>query len=153
MSWDFGNQVFSVPKECKQDIELLFNDFKYQISLESLNDNFLKIEKNLARKDILLRDYWYSVLTRLKDNGYAFSSYVEKRYKWYEQEHKKLEEERRILAEKIKEKQEKELKKEESQYAWLCVKYDSLTNLEYCRKCKYNTKYNLDCCAKKIKIK
>lgn len=153
MSWDFGNQVFSASKECKQELEELFKGFKYPVKIEAINDANVKIDKDILRKDTLLRDFWYAALTKLKESGYNFSSYVQSKYEWYESEHKKLEEERRILAEKIKEKQEKELKKEESQYAWLCVKYGSLTTLEYCRKCKYNVIYDLGCCAKKIKIK
>ncbi len=153
MSWDFGNQVFSAPKECKQELEELFKGFKYPVKIEAINDANVKIDKDILRKDTLLRDFWFAVLTKLKESGYKFSSYVQRKYDWYESEHIKLEEERRILAEKIKEHEEEQRKKEESQYAWLCVKYGSVTTLEYCRRCKYNTKYNLGCRAQKIKIK
>lgn len=154
---------YCIPVECKQELEELFKDFKYSVRIEDLKNGNVKVDKGWLREGTLLRDFWYAVLTKLKDAGYEFSSYVQSKYEWYLNEHIKLEEERRIAREKqrqeyeekqrlLKEEQERR-KKEESEYGWLCNKYGCLTTLKFCEKCKYNTKYFLNCSPQKVKIK
>ena len=158
----FGQRGYCIPKECKQELEELFKNFKYSVRIEDVKDDNVRVNKWLLREDILLRDFWYAVLTKLKEAGYEFSSYVQSKYEWYKSEHIKLEEERRIAREKENEayeekvrlckEQEEQRKKEESETGWLCVKYGCLTTLAFCKKCEYNTRYNLNCSPKKVKL-
>jgi hypothetical protein len=155
--------VYCVPKTYKEELKTLFKNFVYELSILNFDDD----KSVYIRKedyDVSDREFWYLVLTVLKNNGYEFSSYVTTRYAWYENEHLKAEEEKRLKAQKAelerqeKERQEKErlekIKQEESEYGLLCNKYGCLTNIGFCiNKCKYNTQYNMNCRPERVKIK
>lgn len=159
-SWktNSNSRIYCLNKGCREEVENLFKNFKYRLSIEDFDDDksicFIKNDNSVSD-----REFWYLVFTVLKDNGYEFSSYLTTRYAWYESEHLKAEEQKRLEQEKRElEKQEKErqekIKQEESEYGLFCNKYGCLTNIGYCiNKCKYNTQYNMNCRPERVKIK
>ena len=164
-SWktNSNSRIFCIPKDCEEELNTIFSGFKHGLNITNFDD-----EKSvcLEKQDYSVsdREFWYLVLTVLKDNGYEFSSYVTTRYAWYESEHLKAEEEKRLAKEKAqlerqeREEQEKErlenIRQQESEYGLLCNKYGCLTNIGFCiNKCKYNTVYNMNCRPERVKIK
>lgn len=155
-------KLVCIHKDYEHTVRELLSASKYRFNIYSFDFNSVYIEKN--DYNISDRTFWYEVLTILKNNEFAFTEQVESRYEYYVKEHLKLEEQKRVLEENEKAKQEEKerlekerldkIKKEENEYAFLCLKYDCLTNIEFCRKkCEYNTKYNMNCRPKKIRIR
>lgn len=144
------SRILCINKECLEEVKNLFQDFKYKLKIEDFDDSksicILKNDYNVSD-----REFWYCVLTILKNSDYEFSSYVNSKYTWYESEHLKAEEEKRLKTEKQESLQQP---KERIEYGYFCDKYGCLTNITYCKnKCRYNLKYNLNCKPRKVIIK
>ena len=154
--------IYCVHKEYETCVKELFKDYKYKIVIDNFDCENIGIYNNSF--NVPNREFWYDVLNILKDNGFEFSSYVENKYQYYQNELKKIEEEKILAKEKAElERQEREVQEkerlekisqQESEYGLLCNKYGCLTNIGFCiNKCKYNTVYNMNCRPERVKIK
>lgn len=145
-----NSRVICVHKTYKQELENLFKN-KYEVKIRDFDDD---TSVALINNDytISYTEFWYKVFNLLIENGYKFVGAALSRYEWYKSEYIKLEEERNQVEIQLKKQQEEQHKKEEGEYGWFCSKYDCLTTLEFCKKCKYNARYDLGCSPTKVKI-
>jgi hypothetical protein len=154
------SRLICIHKTYKQELENLFKN-KYKVKVKDFDDD---ASVTLIYNDYEMdkREFWYKVFNLLIENGYKFVGAALSRYEWFKREYIKLEEERQSEIERqkkhqeeqerLKKEREEQRKKEEGEYGWLCGKYDCLTTLEFCKKCKYNVKYNLNCSPRKVKL-
>jgi hypothetical protein len=144
------NTYFWTPKENEKEIKELFSKFEWGISFEVDGDKLL-LSKN--EYHVISSKFWYTALTLLKDNGFSFDYYVQKRYAWYENEKLKEEKEEQKRKERQVqiEKEKSESEKPKFENGWLCNKWGCLINISSCFDCQFKIRFG--CKPEKVKIK
>lgn len=150
------SRLICIHKTYKQELENLFKN-KYKVKVVDFDDD-TSVALIYNDYEMDKREFWYKVFNLLIENGYKFVGAALSRYEWYKSKYIKLEEERLAEIElekeqeRLRKEKEEQRKKEEGEYGWICDKCDCLTTLEFCKKCKYNSKYNLGCSPRKVKL-
>lgn len=124
--------VVCVHKSNKEELEQLFEDYKYKIEIVDFND-----DKSVA---LLNHDYsvsaskfWFNVFNVLLDNNYKFTNAVQSRFEWYKSKIEFSKQEPILVVEK-----------EQVKTILWCWENGCETTLTACKKCRF-TKNDIEC--------
>lgn len=146
--------IICVHKCFEKEVRDLFNPYLVYIDDVSEDKNSISLNKNDNSKSTT--EFWYEVLTTLKNNGFNFTSCVNNKYEYYGKElaKKKEREEIKKAEKQIKQNEEQLNNQDEGEYVLYCNKYGCTTDIIFClKKCKYNTLHEMNCRPARVKIK
>lgn len=143
------SQVLCAHKSFYDEIKELLKEYEAKDLLEVRyfeDDKSVSITRRWQWLD------WYEVYAILKENGYIFTSKVQKEWEYFEKRHNEKIEKEKKESEPIKEVKE-EPKEPKYEIVYWCGKYDCSTTLEFCQTCWYRIKFLEICHPVILKIK